>query len=198
MKNNFKSDKRSLKTRDRLKKAVIVLLKNNSGKICVSQITSLAKLSRNTFYTHYSSIYDVYVDIFGDIMDKFDVVFKKYEYNEISINPYPFLKEIVLIIEVNSAFSEYVLFSKTNNGMVQMLIDELTNKFYKLYLESRGDNNPILPYLVNFITGGVVEIIHKWYKEGKSVDLDNVLLSVNQIIKDSIVMARDVKKLTVN
>lgn len=198
MNNTFKTDKRSLKTRDRIKKAVIVLLKNNTNKITVLQITSLAKLSRNTFYTHYCDINDVYDDIFIDIMENFDGIFKKYNYEEFVQKPYPFLKEIVTVTELNSAFSEYVLFSKSPNGMVQKLIDELTDRFYKLYLSSRGDNNPILPYLINFIIGGVLEIIHKWYKEGKNVNLDSVLESVNQIIKDSIVMVRDVKKLNAN
>ena len=198
MNNNFKTDKRSLKTRDRIKKSVMLLLKNKSDKISVLKITSLAKLSRNTFYTHYSCLVDVYNDIFLDIMENFDGIFKKYKYEELVNNPYPFIKEIVTVTELNSAFSEYVLFSKSPNGMVQKLIDELTDRFYNLYLSSRGDNNRILPYLINFIIGGVIEIIHKWYKEGKSVDLDNVLESVNQIIKDSIVMVRDVKKLSVN
>ncbi len=195
MKFIFKTDKRSLKTRDRLKKATNILLKNNSQKISVSKITSLAKLSRNTFYTHYSDIADVYNDIFCDIMANFETIFRKYNYVEFLENPYPFIKELVVATEVNSAFSENVLFSKTSNGLVQILTDEMSMRFYGLYLQSRGDENPIIPYLISFLVSGVVEIIHKWYKEGKVVNLDKVLISVNQIVKDGVVMLRDVKKL---
>ena len=75
----FKYDKRSVKTRDRIKKAVSILLKNNAnGNIKITDITNTAKISRNSFYTHYSAINDVLEDIFLDVVSSYDKIFEKF------------------------------------------------------------------------------------------------------------------------
>jgi AcrR family transcriptional regulator len=173
----------------------MVLLKNKSpDAISVCEITSLAHVNRNSFYTHYKSISDVMVDIYESIFAIFSEVYDKYSYSELIENPYPFMKEITLILIENSAFSEYVMFSKDSGKLVQDLIDKFTDKIYVKYLDYRKDNNPNVPYLINFLVGGTIEMIYSWFKNSKNVPIEDLLISVSTMIKDGISLARSVKR----
>ena len=191
----FKNDKRSVRTRTQIKTALMTLLKTKSpNSITVSEITTLANVNRNSFYTHYSSIADVMSDIYKSIFDLFSEVYDKYSYADIIENPYPFMKEITLILVENSAFSEYVMFSKNSGKLVQDLIDNFTDKFYVKYMESRNDPNEAVPYLINFLVGGTIEMLYRWFKNGKNVPIETLLLSVSAMIKEGILSARSVKR----
>ena len=63
-------DKRVLKTRNLIKMTVAGMLKNkNLDDISVSDIAAQSLIQRATFYNHYSSVYDVVLDIWADITD---------------------------------------------------------------------------------------------------------------------------------
>lgn len=63
-------DKRVLKTRNLIKMTVAGMLKNkNIDDISVSDIAAQSLIQRATFYNHYSSVYDVVLDIWTDITD---------------------------------------------------------------------------------------------------------------------------------
>lgn len=191
----FKTDKRSLRTRQQIKMALIVLLKTKSpNNITVSEITALANVNRNSFYTHYKAISDVMSDIYESILSMITDVLTKFTYVEIVDDPYPFMKEITLLITENAAFSEYVMFSKDSGKLVQDLIDAFTDSFYEKYLVERKDGNPNVPYLINFIVGGTIEFIYRWYKSGRDVPIENLVKNVSYMIKDGVFAARSVKR----
>ncbi len=189
-----KIDKRSLRTRTVIKRAVVVLLKKKRPEeIAVTELTKIAMISRNSFYTHYNSISDVLHDIFSEVLGMFDQILAKYDYAEFEKDPYPCLKEFSIPIMNNSAFAEYVLFSKQSNLFVQNIVDVLTDRFYKLYLQNRGTADEKIPYMVNFLVAGSIEIVYKWFKDGKNVPFDEVLKSISMLISEGIKMIRSIK-----
>ncbi len=188
-----KSDKRSLRTRGVIKKAVMVLLKSKRLEdIGVSEIAKIALISRNSFYTHYNSVANVLDDIFSDILERFDDVIIRYEYDEFIENPYPMLKELTTPLTDNSAFSEFVVFSKNSTLIVQRIIDTLTDRFYAVYVKKRG-SVPNVAYLINFMVSGSIQFIYKWYKDDKPVPFDDILVQISKIVKEGILMLREVK-----
>lgn len=189
-----KLDKRSLRTRSVIKKAVAVLLKKKRPEeIAVTEITKIALISRNSFYTHYTSVSDVLNDMFTEILDTFDKILSKYDYAEFEKDPYPCLKEISVPLFENTAFSEYVVFSKNSNLFVQNIIDALTDRFYSLYLKNRGQAHENIPYMVNFLVGGAIQFVYKWFKEDKPVPFDEVLKGASLLITDGIKTIRAIK-----
>jgi AcrR family transcriptional regulator len=193
-----KCDKRSLRTRSVIKKAVMVLLKTKRlEEIGVSEIAKIALISRNSFYTHYTSVSGVLDDIFLDIVNRFDDVISKYDYDEFTQNPYPMLKELASPLIDNSAFSEFVVFSKNSIIIVQRIIDTLTDRFYTVYVNKRGEV-PNVAFLINFMVSGIIQLIYKWYKDDKPVPLNDILEQVSKIVKEGILMLRDVKNSYIN
>ena len=189
-----KVDKRSLRTRTVIKRAVAVLLKKKRpDEIAVTEITKIALISRNSFYTHYNSVSDVLNDIFLDITETFDQILVKYDYSEFENNPYPCLKEISVPLFTNTAFAEYVIFSKNSNVFVQNIVDALTDRFYNLYLQNRGTANARIPYMVDFLVSGSIQFVYKWFKDGKTVPFDDVLKDVSALITEGIKTIRSIK-----
>lgn len=189
----LKNDKRSVRTRSVIRKAVMVLLKTKRiDEINVSEIAKIALISRNSFYTHYNTVLDVLDDIFNDISFRFDEILLRYEYNELINNPYPMLKELSAPLVENSAFAEFVVFSKNSTFIVQGIIDSLTDRFYKIYINSRQDSIKV-SYLINFLVSGSVQFVYKWFKDGKNVPFNDVLLQVSALVKEGIKMLREVK-----
>lgn len=191
---SFKKDKRSVRTRTQIKMALMVLLKNKpTDTITVSEITALAHVNRNSFYTHYKTISDVLSDIYESVFEMFSEVFDKYSYLELIEDPYYFLKEITLILLENPAFAEYVMFSKDSSKLVQDLIDSLSDIIYQKYMDARNDSNPSVPYLINFLVGGSIELIYRWHKQGRNAPIDMLIKSVSAMIKNGVTSARIVK-----
>ncbi len=188
-----KNDKRSLRTRSVIKKSVMVLLKSKRLEdIGVSEIAKIALISRNSFYTHYNSVSDVLDDIFLDVITRFDEIIVKYDYDEFVENPYPMLRELSIQLTDNSAFSEFVVFSKNSSVLVQRIIDTLTERFYTVYTKKRGEFSNVA-FLINFIVAGSIHFIYKWYRDGKPAPFDDILLQISKIVKEGITMLRDVK-----
>ncbi|MBQ3235375.1 MAG: TetR/AcrR family transcriptional regulator [Clostridia bacterium] len=189
-----KIDKRSLRTRTVIKRAVAVLLKKKRpDEIAVTEITKIALISRNSFYTHYSSVSDVLNDMFTEILETFDQIIAKYDYAEFEKNPYPCLKEMAIPLFTNTAFAEYVIFSRNSNIFVQNIIDALTDRFYNLYLKNRGTANSHIPYMVHFLVSGSIHFVYKWFKDGKTVPFDDVLKEVSALITEGIKNIRTIK-----
>ena len=190
-----KIDKRSVRTRSQIRKAVIILLKTKRpDEIRVCEITSLALISRNSFYTHYNSVADVLNDIFNETIYQFDLILNCYSYEEIVENPYNLLKETAMLLIDNSAFSEHVIFSKNSNLFVQGIIDALTDRINNIYLKTRGEENfTTTSYLINFLVSGTVEFLYKWFKDGKPVPFEDLLSQISILVKEGIKMIRGVK-----
>lgn len=61
---NTKRNQHYQTTHQQIQQALMTLLeKNELGKISVRQICELVGINRSTFYTHYSSVYDLWADL---------------------------------------------------------------------------------------------------------------------------------------
>lgn len=195
MENTFKNDKKSVRTRERIKLAYSVLTKNKPVyEISVTELTNLAKVSRNTFYTQYNSVIDVIYDISNDILSGFEDLLCKYDYYEFVENPYPLMRELTIECNKNSAFLKYVVFNKESSFIVQKLCDEMTERFYTVYQLEHTDENEVVPYLMEFIVSGVIQIIYKWHKDGKKVEFEKILKNISELIKNNVEIIRKLKR----
>ncbi|MBR6737585.1 MAG: TetR/AcrR family transcriptional regulator [Clostridia bacterium] len=191
----FKNDKRSLRTRSLIKQAVIKLLKSKLPEdITVSEVTKLADVSRNSFYTHYKNVSNVLYDVYSDIIARIDGIIANYSYEEFILNPYPMLYEFTRPFTENTTFTEYIVFSKNSSMFIQGFIDALTERFLAVYYKERGNNNPAMPYLINFLISGVIGFIYKWFRDNKPVPFEDVMRQASILIKQTVVTIRDVKK----
>ena len=191
----FKQDKRSRRTRSAVKLALLKLLKNKPlSEITVKELTMLAGVNRNSFYTHYQSVDNIFDDLNEDVLFSCEKILEKYTYEQFKQNPYPLLKEISSALSTNRHYMEYLVFADTTAGFLRKLKDSLCDKLYAVYLYERGDENPVVPYMLAFLVSGVFELYYKFFKDQGKIPLDTVTAWAAEFMQKNIAVMSDIKK----
>ena len=179
----FKTDKRSVKTRKAIKLAFFKLLKSKEvSEINITEITNSAGINRNSFYTHYKSVGNILDDINNDISDFIEGVFEKYPYSIMTTNPRPVISSFSNMVLSNNYIAEYLIFSKSSNELVRKLKNSICEKFYQTYLQSVEKVDETVKYVIAYIISGVFEMYYVWFTDGKRIPLEEVEKRISKLI----------------
>lgn len=195
MKTEFKQDKRSVRTRKLIKLALLKLVRTKDiEEISITELTALAGINRNSFYTHYDSIYNILDDINCDIISTIDNIVSKYTYHSFREDPYPLLHNFSEVITGNKYFTEYLLFSGSSGELIKKLKELLCERFYKIYVAERGNDHPHVKYMLSFLVGGVFDVYQMWFTNDKDVPLDEITHKTADLLKRGIVVMREINE----
>lgn len=74
------NDRRSIYTKTLIKSSLLELLKTHSfTSISITALSEHAGIGRNTFYRHYSNLFDTLEDVINDALDEMFAVFRHFE-----------------------------------------------------------------------------------------------------------------------
>lgn len=192
--NNFKQDRRSIKTRRAVKLALLKLLKTKPiSSVTIKELTAQAGINRNSFYTHYKNIDNIFDDINCDMIAATDKIVGKYSYSRLRTDALPVISDFSAMIESNKVFTEYLLFSQTSSELLRKLKDSLVDKFYALYLKERANGNPYIPYMISFLVSGVTDMYYMWFRSEKNLPLSKVTENIAAMIEKGLVVMREIK-----
>jgi len=195
MKTEFKQDKRSVRTRKLIKLALLKLVRTKDiEEISITELTALAGINRNSFYTHYDNIYNILDDINCDIVSTIDNIVSKYTYHSFREDPYPLLHNFSEVITGNKYFTEYLLFSGSSGELIKKLKEMLCERFYKIYVTERGNDHPHVKYMLSFLVGGVFDVYQMWFTNDKDVPLDEITHKTADLLKRGIVVMREINE----
>ena len=179
----FKTDKRSVKTRKAIKLSFFKILKTKDiSEINITEITNAANINRNSFYTHYKNINNILDDINNDICNYVGKILEKHPYNEMINNPYIIINEFSKVISNNNYIAEYLIFSKSSNKLARKLKNGICDKFYQSYLNSVDRADPMARYMIAYVISGVFEMYYVWFIEGKMLSLEEIGKHVSKLI----------------
>ncbi|MDY4676949.1 MAG: TetR/AcrR family transcriptional regulator [Candidatus Borkfalkiaceae bacterium] len=191
----FKQDKRSIKTRRQIKLALLKLVRTKDIEdISITELTAMAGINRNSFYTHYNSVYNILDDLNADIVTTIDDIVSKYTYKEFREDPYPLLHDFSEVIVNNKYFTEYLLFSGSSGELIKKLKETLCERFYKIYVTERGNNHPYVKYMLSFLVGGVFDLYQMWFSNDKDVSIDELTRMTADLLKRGIVVMREINE----
>ncbi len=191
----FKQDKRSVRTRKLIKLALLKLVRTKEiDDITITELTALAGINRNSFYTHYDNVYNILDDINCDIISTIDSIVSKYTYNSFRDNPYPVMNEFSSVITNNKYFTEYLLFSRSSGELIKKLKENLCERFYNIYSSERGNDRPYVKYMLAFLVGGVIDVYQMWFSSEKDVSLEEVTKKTAELLKRGIVLMREISE----
>ncbi|MBS4842674.1 MAG: TetR/AcrR family transcriptional regulator [Clostridium sp.] len=156
-----KIDKRSLKTKKAIKKALKKLMcSTDISKITIKEIAIEADINRKTFYTHYTDVFSVLKEIEDDLTSKL----------------------INKDIEFYNLLLSYSSFSNLINKITFVLKEYIYN-----YCTARANiNNTSLPYVVNFISAGVISSYQEWLNSEKKITLEELSETLSVLIAGGI------------
>lgn len=164
----------SRKTKQLIKENFAVLMneKKELHAITVTELVKRAGITRSSFYTHYSSIYDVV----KDIQDETLVVLNTKDDCLNSLNDfYDYLDNIFKYLKENDNIYKMVLKSNEAHFFTAKLNNIITKKLY----EALNTNDKYLLLNVHFFTDGCINLIIKYYRN----ELNTNLNEINEYIK---------------
>lgn len=183
----YKTDRSSIKTRESLKKALIILLKTERlEKITIKSIADKANVNRNTFYTHYKDKYDVLEDIEDSFLEYIKIFLHDNPLDRFVNDPQSVAKSIIAMADNEEGFVALM----TNWEHSTVFIDRLKNKLVAYYALFYGDSNKYgddeittLRYISACLSSGLCFAVRDWYLSGKKDDLAEIIYNFGIFVR---------------
>lgn len=175
-------DLRVQRTQSSLHAALQALMNEKPyDKIRVSQITKRAHVSRQTFYLHYETKDDLLISLFDDVFIHFRTELK----TELLQNQVDFQKFGSLMFSYWANKADLIrLFLDT--GVENNFLKRIRTIFQELDEEARMAQNiptsPIIPYLIDFITGGTFMVLKRWILEDMPISPEVLSATFGQVM----------------
>lgn len=182
-----KIDKRSLKTKKAIKKALKKLMcSTDISKITIKEIAIEADINRKTFYTHYTDLFSVLKEIEDDLTSKLINILNTYEISEKKYNPYPIFAELTDVINKDIEFYNLLLSYSSFSNLINKITFVLKEYIYNYCTARANINNTSLPYVVNFISAGVISSYQEWLNSEKKITLEELSETLSVLIAGGI------------
>lgn len=164
---NEKMDRRVKYTIHQLKEALVLLMQEQHiSKISVKALCEAADVNRSTFYSHFSSQYDLLHFIEEDVINNLRSYLQTQDYVE---NIAPSVQAIYNILEYAKKNSRLFMALLSENGDTSFQIElmQLSQISAPEVITMRKELDPrTIDYLFLFVVNGTVSLLHKWLKDG--------------------------------
>ena len=183
-----KNDSKYFYTAELMNQALLALLeKKDIEFITVTEITNKAGVGRSTFYLHYDNIYELLEETIENLNKQFIQSFDFKDSLKIET------KEDAFLI-TDEKLIPYLNFVKRNKRVLKLIhqkpqLFQSQNTYKKMYDKIfypaisyfvKEEKERI--YLLEFFTGGVSAIIHKWLEIDCVTDIDELVEMITRCI----------------
>ena len=156
--------KSATRSKNLIQTAFAALLQEKTiDKITVVDIVKKAGINRGTFYAHYATPHDVYIQISTDFLSKIAEVVGEFDLLAFLDNPYEKLHQVSIYLMENiksyrllaglsSAYSFVIEFKST---LVKMIMDQTE-------FPNKEKNAAELEIIISFLSGGLVMVYFDW------------------------------------
>lgn len=160
-----KENQRIMISKHLLKDSLLKLLqKKHISKISISELCRKAEINRTTFYRHYETLNDVFLEISLDFI-------KEFLKTSFSLREPPTIKtgiaQLCRFAYYNADMTKLLMRNSTSDGITKTfhsLYENLTGTREILYKGKPVDSDT-LHLFDAFITAGIYSIIHDWLME---------------------------------
>lgn len=174
---NIPNNRRSQKTKETFRNALLTLLEQNITieKISVSKLCAVAGLNRTTFYSHYSVINDILVEIREDALEKLSTYVGNIQYIE-----YESLGVLLNYIKANDKIFRVLFVNATDEEFENRFIN--TGVFALSKESNRIWNKRYVKYFNTYLLNGTRYLLKKWIKNNYDIsvkDLKQMIIILN-------------------
>ncbi|NLZ47087.1 MAG: TetR/AcrR family transcriptional regulator [Clostridiales bacterium] len=166
---NVINNQRSRKTKEQLRNALLQLLEQNISvdDISVSKLCNTAGLNRSTFYSHYSVINDILVEIREGVLENLAAFVANIQYED-----YSSLGVLLSYIRNNDNIFRVLFLNATD--------EEFENRFINtgyVSLAREGHrfwNKQYIKYFNTYLLNGTKFIFKEWIKNNYDISIDEL------------------------
>ena len=169
-------DRRSQYSVDAIQNALFTLLEEKDlSAVTVTDICRLADVNRGTFYRYFkdvpdlfSHIEDHFLEIFRDILSSTDMS--------------SYYRSILISIRENSALIRFILASNSTSHIIEkLLLRQKDSLLDMLNCRCPHLNRKDAEYIFEYILGGFIYLIRKWFEEDMVIPLDTLEKNLSQM-----------------
>ncbi|MDR1972314.1 MAG: TetR/AcrR family transcriptional regulator [Treponema sp.] len=180
------ADRRTRRTRDRLRQALItMLLEKDIKDVTVSELAGMADVNRGTFYLHYRDVQDLFRQIEDELVNEFSRYIVKYK-NRPALLRMPTLGELIQYIAMNEEVCRVLIRSPDSTFIARII--QLSRpgsrtefrRYYKRWNEESCD------YYFDFICYGSIAILRRWLESGMKESVAQISLLADRMIANCI------------
>lgn len=162
-------DRRTRYSIDMIRNALFTLLETKDlSAVTVTDICRLADVNRGTFYRYFRDVPDLFAHIEDEFLDSFQQVLSSKDMNS-------YYMSILQSIRDNSSLIRFLLASNSTSHIIEKLL--LRQKDF--LLDALNSHCPHLErkeleYIFEYILGGFIYFIGKWFEEGMVLSLETL------------------------
>lgn len=162
------TDRRVRKTKDILKRSLIILMKEKSiNSITVKELCEKADINRGTFYLHYVDIFNILDEIEKELFEEFQHMILSHEISKSQIITKPILEDIFTFVANNSDFCMIVLCERGDVAFVKKIVSIIYEKGYNDWINIfKQTDKELFDKYYSFILYGAIGLIDYWLKNG--------------------------------
>ena len=164
------TDLRVIRSRMSIRNAFMELLEVKSfEKITVRDITSMAMVSRGTFYLHFEDKYDLLDQIEAEMaeeLDQFSVLIteESLQKSREEGTPLPHLLPLLTYIEENPGFFNLVASNDRSTQFYGKLAEKYS--FRMVEILQLDQNTPMFAYKIQIGISAISSVLNKWIADG--------------------------------
>ena len=167
LKNSGRSgDKRSVRTRSAIRGALIRLLRQKDGsRICVSELTETAEISRKTFYLHYGSVDEAIRELENEVEQR---VVRAIRESDVWSSRHDLYKVLCCVDRALREDEDYASFltSRSSRYFMMYRLKDVIKRTLLEEAEGRVEADGIdLDTVTDFAVSGVVSMYCQWLRD---------------------------------
>lgn len=177
-------DLRVVKTKEAIYNAFkSLLLEKEYEKISITDVTTLAKINRKTFYSHYETLDDLLLEIQSNLSKEFLGRTKGYD----------------IIKDIDKITREFFLFSEEKGPFYEKITCGdvgfyVRQKMINKVMSVSGNTNENLnkfdydskAICIEFITSTTLQLYKRWIYDGKKIPVEKIISLTTNLIKNGI------------
>lgn len=199
-----KIDQRILNTKQKLSDAITQYLKTSPLEaLSVSDIVSLAKINRSTFYLHYKSLDECLdefeQDLYSHLELKLNEFFNNTSWMNYLIDPHnktslPILEFILQEISENRSLQAFIKSRQYNSEFLIQMVDGGFKNAMNTIKQSYPDVNlNRYEYYFSFVSMGIMGFVVNWVTNGLIEPIEHISELLHQLLYQTMIVLDETK-----
>lgn len=172
-------DSRAIATRDKIRIAFLdLLIEEPYQTVFVKDVYTKAGVSKPTFYRHYTSLEDLYLDIENAFFAKYEEMLNNTDLPDIDPRSKRMLEALWIALQSNDFLLLCMMAFSQNNRLQDSFIERIKPSCLKRVKNRFELSEAELDFQLSFLVGGALSVYRRYVKNGRKEPQDEIINAV--------------------
>ena len=172
-------DSRAIATRDKIRIAFLdLLIEEPYQTVFVKDVYTKAGVSKPTFYRHYTSLEDLYLDIENAFFAKYEEMLNNTDLPDTDPRSKRMLEALWIALQSNDFLLLCMMAFSQNNRLQDSFIEKIKPSYLKRVKNRFELSEAELDFQLSFLVGGALSVYRMYVKNGRKEPQDEIINAV--------------------